>query len=162
MWAVVPTKLRSLLLSQLHTTHEGIGKMKANAYSYFWWPSLDKDIEGHLTSPPYHPSTNKFAENAVKSFRGALLKAPIVRCLWRLFCKDICFTIGTLYTSLWVFPIEIVPESDQEDNKIDEDKEVRVSNTQSDNGCNKEIIVKSLNVDEKPKSVIKDLQRLNL
>lgn len=42
---VVPVKLRSCLLRELHRDHTDIWKMKAVARSYFWWPWLDKEIE---------------------------------------------------------------------------------------------------------------------
>ncbi|BES95184.1 Hypothetical Protein NTJ_07993 [Nesidiocoris tenuis] len=48
MWGyrvVVPSKLRSSVLSKLHETHMGATKMKSHARSFFWWPSLDRDIE---------------------------------------------------------------------------------------------------------------------
>ena len=48
LWGIrvlVPTKLRTKLLDELHQGHPGISKMKAVSRSYFWWPGLDKDIE---------------------------------------------------------------------------------------------------------------------
>lgn len=48
MWgyrAVIPTTVREQLLDELHNNHEGMSNVKSNAHSYFWWPSLDSDIE---------------------------------------------------------------------------------------------------------------------
>lgn len=33
------------MLEDLHREHTGMTRMKAICRSYFWWPSLDKDIE---------------------------------------------------------------------------------------------------------------------
>ncbi|KAJ8885161.1 hypothetical protein PR048_011357 [Dryococelus australis] len=49
----IPNKLRNVLLSDLHSTHMDMVKSKSLAQSYFWWPSLDKEIESHtiITEP---------------------------------------------------------------------------------------------------------------
>jgi hypothetical protein len=36
---------RNNLLNYLHATHLGMRRMKAEARRYFWWSSLDKEIE---------------------------------------------------------------------------------------------------------------------
>ena len=53
LWGIhvlVPTKLRGKLLDELHQGHPGISKMKAVSRSYFWWPGLDRNIEGLVKS----------------------------------------------------------------------------------------------------------------
>ena len=42
---MVPKKFRERVLLELHWELTGMFKMKAIAHSYFWWPTLDKDIE---------------------------------------------------------------------------------------------------------------------
>ncbi|CAH2010447.1 unnamed protein product [Acanthoscelides obtectus] len=42
---IIPFQLREVILKELHATHLGIVKMKYLARSYFWWPSLNDDIE---------------------------------------------------------------------------------------------------------------------
>lgn len=42
---IIPTSLRPKMLNELHEEHLGIVRTKALARSYFWWPSLDDEIE---------------------------------------------------------------------------------------------------------------------
>jgi hypothetical protein len=53
LWGVrviIPAKYREKLVEELHTEHPGIVRMKACAHSYFWYPSLDGDIENKVKS----------------------------------------------------------------------------------------------------------------
>lgn len=41
----IPASLRSIILSELHSTHSGMTKMKQLARRYCYWPSIDSEID---------------------------------------------------------------------------------------------------------------------
>ena len=68
---VVPKKFRERVLLELHREHTGMFRMKAIARSYFWWPTLDKDIEAMVR-----------ACVSCQSVKGAPQKAPLHPWIW--------------------------------------------------------------------------------
>ena len=42
---VVPKKLRSRIIDELHRSHPRITQMKSLTQSYLWWPGLDSHLE---------------------------------------------------------------------------------------------------------------------
>ncbi|KAK9515985.1 hypothetical protein VZT92_003426 [Zoarces viviparus] len=42
---IVPSKMRSAVLKEIHSGHQGIVKTKAFARKYVWWPNLDLEVE---------------------------------------------------------------------------------------------------------------------
>lgn len=48
MWGlrvIVPSKLQSRILDELHVAHPGMVRMKEVARSHVWWPNIDREIE---------------------------------------------------------------------------------------------------------------------
>lgn len=50
---VVPSKGRSVILSELHSEHVGASRMKELARSYVWWPGLDEELENLVQKCTY-------------------------------------------------------------------------------------------------------------
>ncbi|KAL7842622.1 hypothetical protein SRHO_G00243110 [Serrasalmus rhombeus] len=53
MWGlrvIVPPKLRPRVLTELHSAHIGVVRMKSLARSYVWWPGIDSQIEHQAKS----------------------------------------------------------------------------------------------------------------
>ncbi|MFH4974315.1 hypothetical protein AB6A40_001024 [Gnathostoma spinigerum] len=42
---IIPNSLRQRVMKQLHQAHQEIAKMKQLARRYFWWPSMNSDLE---------------------------------------------------------------------------------------------------------------------
>ena len=47
---VVPSRLRSKVMQEIHQNHPGVVRMKALARSYVWWPGIDATIGSHVKS----------------------------------------------------------------------------------------------------------------
>lgn len=47
---VIPAKLQSAVLEELHEGHPGIVRSKALARSYVWWPCIEADLERMVQS----------------------------------------------------------------------------------------------------------------
>ena len=74
---IIPLCFRSKLLKHLHSTHSGMGRMKADARRYFWWPLLDKDIE-NLAS-----QCQTCSENSKQPPKVPLQQWPIPEVPWQ-------------------------------------------------------------------------------
>lgn len=61
---VVPSHLRKRCLDQLHQGHPGIGRMKAVARSYVYWPSLDVEIADYVRTCPHCAAASKAPAHA--------------------------------------------------------------------------------------------------
>ena len=44
-WVIIPSSLQNRTLKQFHFGHQGVGRMKALARSYIYWPNMDKQLE---------------------------------------------------------------------------------------------------------------------
>ena len=75
-WAVIPSQLHDEALKLLHSSHMGIVKTKDWARTSFFWPSINQDIESHL-SECYPCATFK-----EKQPKETLLNGPISTKPW--------------------------------------------------------------------------------
>ena len=47
---IVPPQAQQPVITELHTAHPGITRMKSLARSYVWWPGMDQDLERKVRS----------------------------------------------------------------------------------------------------------------
>ena len=62
---LIPPKLQSTVLGELHEGHLGISRMKALARSFIWWPRLDKGIKDLVRSCPECQSSRNLPGHTV-------------------------------------------------------------------------------------------------
>ena len=73
MWGcriVIPKKLRSAVLNELHTGHLRVVKMKTLARNYVWWPKMDLEIEIWPNNPQSAPLHHWYHVDYAGPFQG--------------------------------------------------------------------------------------------
>ena len=88
---VISSRLRNYLLSYLHLSHPGMTRMKVNARRYFWWPSIDKEIEEVVRQCP------NCTENSKQPIKVPLSPWPVPDQPWKRIHLDFMGKFMGLY-----------------------------------------------------------------
>ena len=81
-WVVIPSQLRDEALKLLHSSHMGIVKTKERARTSFFWPSINRDIESHLSE------CRPCATFQQKQPKETLLNDPVSTKPWHALAMD--------------------------------------------------------------------------
>ncbi|XP_037965358.2 uncharacterized protein K02A2.6 isoform X1 [Plutella xylostella] len=94
---VIPEALQNLIMNELHSSHFGINRMKQIARSYFWWPTVDKDIS-NITS-----SCLMCLENRNAPEKAPLSTWPCSESVWERLHADF---LGPIYGKMFLVIVD--------------------------------------------------------
>ncbi|CAF4638013.1 unnamed protein product, partial [Rotaria sp. Silwood2] len=88
---IIPSCFRNYLLNYLHLSHPGMTRMKIDARRYFWWPSLDKQIEDRVRK------CSNCTENSKQPIKVPLSPWPVPDQPWKRIHLDFMGKFMGLY-----------------------------------------------------------------
>jgi transposase InsO family protein len=88
---IIPNCFRNSLLNYLHSSHPGMTRMKVHARRYFWWPSMDKEIEDIVRK------CSSCTENSKQPTKAPLSPWPVPDQPWKRIHMDFMGKFMGLY-----------------------------------------------------------------